>query len=319
MSVYANNHYVEERLNDAWHKLFGFIPEGSRVLDVGCSSGHLGEELRKQKKAYVVGIDINKEDINEAKKILDEAYVVDLENDDLKKLGSFDYIIMADVIEHLVDPVSVLIKLKELFKDKGEFVFSIPNMANVTTRIELLKGRFEYKDFGVLDRTHLHFYDYNEVERVFNDAGYTVKKTDCTIRTIPEDILRKDLASIGLEYSEHFEKMVHDNNGFVFQFIGIAVPKKGTKRGFKVQTTSPLDSISVEIDLIRNSLQSRIDLSEKSLSDERKRITTLESKIEGLKAELSSSLNELKLIKESKGWKALEKARKIKKLLPPTK
>src|SRR5688572_24540602 len=116
MSVYANNTMANVRPNDAWYKLFTFIPPNARILDVGCSSGNLGAALKEQKGDTVVGIDIDEPDIQKAKQVLDEAHVVDLEKDDLGRFGKFDVIIMADVIEHLIDPVGVLKKLRPLLK-----------------------------------------------------------------------------------------------------------------------------------------------------------------------------------------------------------
>lgn len=299
MSVYSNNDMKNIRANDSWFKIETFVPEGARVLDVGCSSGNLGKALKKSKKIYCVGIDIDIEDTNLAKKVLDEAHVINLENDDLNFLGTFDVIIMADVIEHLVDPVMVLQKLKPLLKKKGKFIFSIPNMANVTTRLELLKGRFEYKDFGLLDRTHIHFYDHAEVERIFAAAGYVVKETDCTIRTIPDDILKKELKNIGIELTDTLKKHLNNPDARTFQFIGYAQVHSGSN-GVKLKSTTPLDVITQEIDAIRDDFSGQI--SEKN------------EQLETIKLQYNNASSRLSEIYQSKGWKMLELLYNLKSL-----
>lgn len=291
MSVYSNNDMKNIRSNDSWYKITSFVPEGATVLDVGCSSGNLGKALKVMKKTKVIGIDIDKDDIKLAKKVLDDALVIDLEKDALDKLGSFDVIIMADVIEHLVDPVTVLKKLKKVLKKDGRFIFSVPNMANATIRLELLKGRFEYKDFGLLDRTHIHFYDHNEIKRVFHDAGYTIKMTDCTVRVIPDDILVEELQSIGLTASKKFSKHMSEPNASTYQFIGYAIPKKADKNELTIETTTDLDVITQEIDSIRNDFT-------KKLNEKEKQIHMLTER----NYQLDVVLND---IYKSKGWRFL--------------
>lgn len=292
MSVYSNNNMKNIRANDSWFKIDGFVQEGAHILDVGCSSGNLGKFLKKSKKASVVGVDIDMDDIKLAKKVLDEAHKIDLESDDLGFLGVFDVIIMADVIEHLVDPVNVLKKLRKLLNKDGIFIFSVPNMANVTIRMEILKGSFEYKDFGLLDKTHIHFYDHKEIERVLHCAGYSVVKTNCTIRTIPDDILRNELADIGIEYSDKLKKHFLKPDSSTFQFIGCAIP--GVKEStFDIETTTPLDVITVEIDKMRSDFDSRLQYVEDELS----RTTKM----------YDDAANTLNNIYRSKGWRMLTK------------
>ncbi len=304
MSIYSNNRLVKNHPNDAWVKIFQFIEPKTTVLDIGCSSGKLGAALKQEKQTTVVGFDIDKADIKLAKKNLDEAYVVDAEKDDLTKFGTFDYIIMADVIEHLVDPVSVLKKAKHLLKPKGKLIFSIPNMANVTTRIELLKGKFTYKDFGLLDRTHLHFYDTEEVYRVFSEAGMVIGEMDCTLRPIPEDLLKQELADVGMELTPKLKKILNKPDAAIYQFIGEARPGETSKK-MNPKSTTQLDIISVEIEGIRNDY-------EKQLTERDDILGRLDQEKHRLEHELNGILN-------SRSWKLVQKAQKVKKRISPRK
>jgi hypothetical protein len=245
----------------------------------------------------VVGIDIDDDDVALAKKNLDEAYKVNVETDDLNKLGTFDIIVMADVIEHLIDPVGALKKIKKQLKKDGKLVFSIPNMANVTTRLDLLKGRFEYKDFGLLDRTHLHFYDHQEVNRVITEAGLEVRKTDCTTRDIPDKILKKELAEVGIELTPKLKKQLVTTDALTYQFIGYCVPVAKPK-SFNQQTSSPLDAVSREVDRLTKSYDEQLAYA-KGRADQAKKEA----------AALSKELND---IYDSKGWKMLSKVYKAK-------
>ena len=300
MSVYSQNELSKFGPNDAWIKLFELVPKGSDVLDIGCSSGNLGLALKQQKDVHVVGVDIDEGDLKEAKKHLDAVHLLNVESDDLSGLGKFDVVIMADVIEHLVNPVPALKKIKQLLKPKGRLVFSIPNMANVTTRVELLKGRFEYKDFGLLDRTHLHFYDEAEVNRVFIESGLNVLKTDCTVRDIPEDILVKDLASVGIALTPKLQQNLKESKGLIYQFIGYAEPSAKPK-SFTAKTSSDLDSVSKQMREMDEALAAS-NLQAKILSD---KVKELQKHADDVNAQLQGVL-------QSRGWRALSKAHKIK-------
>ena len=223
MSNYTNFQYGDDK-NKPWYKIIGQISANTRVLDIGCSSGSLGELLKKEKGCQVVGVDLDKDDIEIAKKKLDQAFVLNIESDELGILGTFDFVIFADVIEHLVDPVGVLKRVKTLLNSKGSVLFSIPNMAHMSTRLMLLKGRFKYGEIGLLDKTHIHFYDKEEIERVFNSAGYGIEVFDWVERYLPEDLVAQQLQELGLTGSKDFFDMNKSIEALAYEYVGKAVP-----------------------------------------------------------------------------------------------
>lgn len=131
-----------------------------KILDVGCASGYIGEVLRKQGN-YVVGIDIIKKDIIKAKRVLDEAYVFDIETGKTSSLGrNYDLIVMIEVVEHLFDPEKSVKRFLPLLKPKGRILLSTPNFAHIYNRLKVLLGIFEYKDETVINKSHIHFFTY---------------------------------------------------------------------------------------------------------------------------------------------------------------
>lgn len=225
MSNYTNNLFDPNDVNNSWNQLYKYVPEGSRVLDVGCSSGNFGHVLINEKKCDVTGLDIDKEDIARAKKVLTQAFVRNIERDKIDDLGQFDIVIFADVLEHLLDPLTALEKVKALLKPKGRIVFSIPNMAHASVRLMLLKGFFEYMPIGVLDRTHLHYYDEIEVQHLFAEAKLKIAEISPVTWTYPESKTSEELYNMGLGViDKKFFESLEQTKAHVWQFVGYATP-----------------------------------------------------------------------------------------------
>jgi len=139
------------------------------VLDIGCGSGELGEALKKKSKTIVYGVELNKKAYEKASLKLDHAIHANIESVKISyEKQSFDYIIMGDVLEHLIDPMSTLKKLKPYLKKEGSFLLTVPNIRYWKTLIDLvLKDEWEYKDWGILDFTHLRFFTKKSLFRLF--------------------------------------------------------------------------------------------------------------------------------------------------------
>lgn len=163
---------------DRRDKIFPLVAnlKGKKVLEVGCATGYMGVRLRKQGN-YVVGLDISKKDIQKAKKVLDRAYVVDLESDDLPKMGTkFDLILITEVIEHLFDPDTVLKKILTVLKPNGEVLISTLNFLHLYNRYRMLKGKFEYVEETIVNKSHIHFFTYSTLNKMLSSLGLRVVK-----------------------------------------------------------------------------------------------------------------------------------------------
>ena len=225
LSQYSDHYFVPEAGNSSWSNMYHYIPEGARVLDVGCSTGNFGQALEQLKGCTVVGVDLNEEDIVEANQRITAAYVFDITGPGaVELLGTFDVVVFADVIEHLPDPRAALRAVHALLGDGGIVVYSIPHMGHLSVRLDLLEGRFPYAELGLLDRTHLHFYDRHEVHDVFASAGFAVTSEKPTVVGYAPEWTTQRLRAVGLETTPAFFDMLRVTEAEVFQYIGTAVP-----------------------------------------------------------------------------------------------
>lgn len=144
------------------------ITEHSCVLDVGCGEGKLAK-LIKEKSCVVYGIDIDRAAIQYAleKGRYQDIFCFDVEKpcDNIleyerfkKKALKFDYIVIADILEHTINPTKVLQEISDCLKDDGKILVSVPNVNNADIILNLLRGRFNYMQAGILDNTHTKYF-----------------------------------------------------------------------------------------------------------------------------------------------------------------
>jgi len=159
------------------------IGGNKRVLDIGCSSGHLIKAIREKLGGVVDGIEVNAKKAKLAAKIARKVYVGSVEDPELidQLSGTYDVLLFLDVLEHLNDPLSVLKKIRHLLVDDGCLIASVPNIANWRMRLSLLMGRFEYQEAGLLDKSHLRFFTLKSLKEMFNEAGYRIVNLDFTL------------------------------------------------------------------------------------------------------------------------------------------
>lgn len=154
--------------------LLNLIPvSATRVLDIGCGSGGLGNRVKARNPAVVyVGVEIDPEAARIAEDHLDQVYCANIETDELPMdKESFDCIVFGDVLEHLYHPLRALEKLKAYLKPDGHMLCCIPNVQNHQIIEALLCGDFQYQAGGVMDRTHIRFFTYANAFKLLLDAG----------------------------------------------------------------------------------------------------------------------------------------------------
>lgn len=145
-----------------------------RILDVGCGYGYTGELLKNKGAVEIEGIEIDSDAGEEAKRHLDRIYQGSAEDPDLiSSLGSYDCIICADLLEHLIDPWKTLTLLRSHLKKNGRLVCSIPNIRYFKVIFSLLVfGEWKYQESGILDKAHLRFFTRKSINLMFKQTGY---------------------------------------------------------------------------------------------------------------------------------------------------
>ena len=148
----------------------------ARVLELGCGNGATGElALRLGKAGFYLGIEAFEPMAARARGVLTEVIQGDVEHVDLPLLpASFDALIASEVFEHLTDPSATLDRLVKALKPGALVMASSPNIAHWSNVLSLIRGRFEYTDSGMMDKTHLRWFTPDSFRQMFADAGINV-------------------------------------------------------------------------------------------------------------------------------------------------
>jgi len=150
-----------------------------RVLDIGCGAGFVARECEKA-GARVTGMDKSPP----PRGAMSEFISARLDEDEWPvNISDFDLVLMLDVIEHLNEPEQFLLKLRESYQSPRSttsrpppLILSTPNVAFVTVRLNLLLGKFNYAERGILDITHRRLFTRGSLVRMLEDCGYQIEK-----------------------------------------------------------------------------------------------------------------------------------------------
>ena len=157
---------------------------GRRALDVGAADGFLAELLTRQ-GWQVTALERDPAQAAKARGRCHEVIVADLDQAAPRLQGRFDAIVYGDVLEHLNDPLPVLVALDRALAADGRVIVSVPNVAHLWVRFSLALGRWDYADRGILDRTHLRFFTKRSFTALLRDAGLSVEELVATPVPLP--------------------------------------------------------------------------------------------------------------------------------------
>jgi 2-polyprenyl-3-methyl-5-hydroxy-6-metoxy-1,4-benzoquinol methylase len=210
-------------LNDTHVRQLRLIGRDRTVLELGCASGAMTEVLRDHGNR-VTGVEFDPAAAERAAEFAERVVIADLDQPGaLDELAGqkFDVVLAGDVLEHLRDPQPILAAVAELLTDDGYIVASVPNVAHGSVRLALLEGRWDYADYGLLDRTHLRFFTRTSVEGLFSGAGLRIEHTE-RVTTSPFDL--DPLLNLGDFPGAVVEMVADDPESATVQFVIAAVP-----------------------------------------------------------------------------------------------
>lgn len=213
------------------------ILPNTKVLEVGCAYGRMTKYLKEQLNCQVDIIEINVAYGDSAKAYARRSFIGNVignieTNDCFNSVqyegqylinsmvcsirAQYDYIIFADVLEHTHNPKEILCKYSSLLAKDGKIWISIPNIAHNAVIIDLMKNKFEYRDVGLMDKTHLKFFTSSSLEQMINEIGLNIFKKENLINAVENCEFMNGYAELPLEVARY---LYHRPDAEVYQFV----------------------------------------------------------------------------------------------------
>ncbi len=180
-------HYpMKESAHSSYYYFKRWVGKDQDVLDIGCGEGFFAEKLAEDNNR-VIGVDILADPI--CKKSFENYLCLDLNAGFAKGASgmagkTFDRILLQDILEHVQSPMQLLLDCQRLLKPSGQVLVSVPNVANITVRLSLLFGNFNYRERGILDKTHIRFFTRKSVHAMLAETGYDIVATKTSVMPV---------------------------------------------------------------------------------------------------------------------------------------
>lgn len=237
LHVYLRSIRPEERTSLS--TLAEMIPPGSRVLDLGCGSGALGQYLAETRQCVTDGVTWSEAEAAHARPHYRHVHVADLESANLHALFAgerYDAIVCADVLEHLRRPELVLAACRSMLTPEGRLLISVPNASYSGLIAELLKGEFKYRKEGLLDETHLRFFTRRSLVRFMAEQRWTIDSLEVIERPIPESEFEVEFDDLPPAVARF---LLSGPDALSYQFVGAARPVESAEQAVVAQESFP--------------------------------------------------------------------------------
>ncbi len=217
--------------------LASLVHNQATVLDLGCGSGALGQHLSETRGCTLDGVTLSEAEATHARPHYRRVVVDNLESCDLVATfaGShYDFIVCADVLEHLSRPEQVLAACRQLLQPEGRLLISVPNAGYTGLIAELLDGEFLYREEGLLDRTHLRFFTRRSLARFLGEQRWAIDSVDTIARELPESEFDAAFDRLPPSVARH---LLGAPDALSYQFICMAHPVAATQPAWAPSTT----------------------------------------------------------------------------------
>ncbi|MGN0143723.1 MAG: rhamnan synthesis F family protein, partial [Clostridium sp.] len=202
------------------------IKNDSTILEFGPATGRMTKYLKENMNCDVYIVEIDEEGYEKSSKFAVDGLLGDIEQyewiDKFKKI-KFDYILFADVLEHLRNPDIVINKATGLLKEDGQIGISLPNISHNSIIMNLMRNNFQYNQLGLLDNTHIRFFTYETAKNILEKNGMTVIKELATYVQDNSNEFRYNINDMTAIEKEAID--MHDF-GHVYQFVFMACKRE---------------------------------------------------------------------------------------------
>ena len=215
----VTEHILKDQANPL-NRISALIPNGAKVLDMGAGNGLFACVLKHRSSDVIIdGIEPNHHAASIAKQWYRNFYTgFAQEFEEIIFQENYDFIVLADVIEHIPDPLSFLDNLCAGLSNRTKIIITTPNVAFGAIRIALLNGCFDYVDSGILERTHVRFF-------TLTSLCSMLAATDLHVERLC--LLQRSLFKSEIDIKQHkigwfdLSRLAHNDEALTYQFLAV--------------------------------------------------------------------------------------------------
>lgn len=201
------------------------VGQSKRVLEVGCGPGSITKILAQQGQCRVTGLELDPEAIKKVAPYCETILQADLNSAEwpclLDGMERFDVVVAADVLEHLYDPWVALKRMVSFINPDGYLVISLPHVGHAAVVSCLINSDFEYRNCGLLDRTHIRFFGLKNIETLFAQADLKIIEVRYVIKRPEETEFAASWSRLSATIQDALTTSAYAN---VYQVVIKAVP-----------------------------------------------------------------------------------------------
>lgn len=201
------------------------VGSSKRVLEVGCGPGSITKLMAEHGHCRVTALELDPEAITKVAPYCEAIMQADLNSSEwpclLDGVEAFDVVVAADVLEHLYDPWTTLRQMIPLINSHGYLVISLPHVGHAAVVSCLINGNFEYRDWGLLDRTHIRFFGLKNIEELFAQADLKIIEVKYVVKPPEETEFAASWSRLSATVQDALKSSDHAD---VYQVVVKAVP-----------------------------------------------------------------------------------------------
>ncbi len=223
---------VDVQLNTAPANVIRMVGHNKRLLEIGCGPGSITKILAEKNRCKVIGVELDPKAIEKVRPYCLEVFQADLNSAEWPSLfdtrDRFDVLVAADVLEHLYDPWVSLQRMVPLIKSDGYIVISLPHIGHAAVMSCIYNGDFEYRDWGLLDRTHIRFFCLKNIQELFIQANLKIIEVAYVTKSPEETEFAATWDKLPNLVKTAFKTNPH---AYLYQVVVKAVPTERPEKG----------------------------------------------------------------------------------------
>jgi 2-polyprenyl-3-methyl-5-hydroxy-6-metoxy-1,4-benzoquinol methylase len=210
---------VDTTADTAPARVVRMIGKDQRVLEIGSGPGSITKQLKGTGDCRITALEIDPIAIELVKPFCEAVHSADLNTADWDGVldgEKFEVVLAADVLEHVYNPLAVLKKMASLVSDGGRVVLSLPHVGHSAVAACLLLEDFDYRDWGLLDKTHIRFFGLKNIQTLVLDAGLAITRVEFVVRHPDETEFAAKWAQLS---SSVQQALLTNRYGYVYQVV----------------------------------------------------------------------------------------------------